>query len=40
VTRALLDANVLIALTVAEHEHHQRARAWFSATEGALSAGR
>lgn len=24
----LLDANVLIALTVAEHEHHTRAAAW------------
>jgi toxin-antitoxin system PIN domain toxin len=28
VTTYLLDANVLIALTVAEHEHHQRALAW------------
>ncbi|WP_147919104.1 TA system VapC family ribonuclease toxin [Ruania zhangjianzhongii] len=26
----LLDANVLIALTVAEHEHHDRAAAWLS----------
>jgi hypothetical protein len=25
-----LDANVLIALTVAEHEHHERASAWAS----------
>ena len=24
----LLDANVLIALTVAEHEHHERASTW------------
>lgn len=24
----LLDANVLIALTVAEHEHHHRASVW------------
>ena len=24
----LLDANVLIALTVSEHEHHERATAW------------
>lgn len=24
----LLDANVLIALVVAEHQHHDRARAW------------
>jgi toxin-antitoxin system PIN domain toxin len=28
VTTYLLDANVLIALTVAEHEHHARATAW------------
>ena len=27
-TTYLLDANVLIALTVAEHEHHVRASAW------------
>lgn len=27
-TTYLLDANVLIALTVAEHEHHERATAW------------
>ena len=27
-TTCLLDANVLIALTVAEHEHHARASAW------------
>lgn len=26
----MLDANVLIALTVAEHEHHQLAASWFS----------
>jgi toxin-antitoxin system PIN domain toxin len=30
VTTYLLDANVLIALTVAEHEHHARASAWAS----------
>ena len=29
-TTYLLDANVLIALTVAEHEHHERASAWAS----------
>lgn len=29
-TTYLLDANVLIALTVAEHEHHQRATAWMA----------
>lgn len=27
-TPYLLDANVLIALTVREHEHHERASAW------------
>lgn len=27
-TTHLLDANVLIALTVADHEHHERASAW------------
>lgn len=26
--RYLLDANVLIALTISDHEHHERARAW------------
>lgn len=26
----LLDANVLIALTVAEHEHHERASRWLA----------
>lgn len=29
-TTYLLDADVLIALTVAEHEHHERASAWAS----------
>lgn len=29
-TTFLLDANVVIALTVAEHEHHERATAWFT----------
>lgn len=29
-TTYLLDANVLIALTVADHEHHARASAWAS----------
>lgn len=32
-TTFLLDANVLIALTVAEHEHHERAAAWASGIE-------
>lgn len=27
-TRYLLDANVVIALTVAEHDHHERAQRW------------
>jgi uncharacterized protein len=27
--RALLDASVLIALTVTDHEHHEAARTWF-----------
>lgn len=31
-SRYLLDANVLIALTVAEHEHHEAASAWLAAT--------
>lgn len=44
-TRFLLDANVLIALTHPEHVHHVRARRWFAdttefalcpVTEGAL----
>jgi len=30
VTTFLLDANVLIALTVAEHEHHERATSWLA----------
>jgi toxin-antitoxin system PIN domain toxin len=30
VTTFLLDASVLIALTVAEHEHHAKASAWAS----------
>ncbi len=29
----LLDANVLIALTVAEHEHHDRASAWLAGVD-------
>lgn len=29
----LLDANVLIALTVAEHEHHEPAGSWIAETE-------
>lgn len=44
-TTYLLDANVLIALTIAEHEHHERASSWLATvdsvavcpvTEGAL----
>lgn len=33
-SRPLLDANVLIALTVEEHEHHERASHWLADTEG------
>jgi len=33
VTTYLLDANVLIALTVAEHEHHDRASRWAARIE-------
>jgi len=33
VTTYLLDANVLIALTVAEHEHHSRASTWAAGIE-------
>lgn len=29
-TTFLLDANVVIALTVAEHEHHERATTWLT----------
>ena len=32
-TPYLLDANVLIALTVSEHEHHERAAVWAEDTE-------
>ena len=32
-TTYLLDANVLIALTVAEHEHHARTSAWVSGVD-------
>lgn len=30
---ALLDANVLIALVIAEHEHHDRAAAWLAGVD-------
>jgi toxin-antitoxin system PIN domain toxin len=30
VTTYLLDANVLVALTIKEHEHHERATAWMA----------
>ncbi len=33
----LLDANVLIALAVSDHVHHERARQWFAATEGRVA---
>lgn len=32
-TTFLLDANVLIALTIVEHEHHDRARDWLAGVE-------
>lgn len=35
-TRFLLDANVLIALVVAEHEHHEVASEWFAAVDSFL----
>jgi hypothetical protein len=33
----LLDANVLIALTVVEHEHHDRASEWLGQVEASGS---
>ncbi|MCD2194276.1 PIN domain-containing protein [Actinomycetospora endophytica] len=33
-TTYLLDANVLIALTVADHEHHERTSSWASGITG------
>jgi toxin-antitoxin system PIN domain toxin len=33
----LLDANVLIALTVIDHVHHELAEAWFSTTDDAFA---
>lgn len=33
-TTYLLDANVLIALTVADHEHHERTSVWASGITG------
>ncbi len=34
---ALLDANVLVALVVADHVHHEAAESWFSAGEGSFA---
>ncbi len=34
-TTLLLDADVVIALTVADHEHHERASRWFVTVEQA-----
>lgn len=34
---ALLDANVLIALAVADHVHHDSAETWLSATESSFA---
>jgi len=31
----LLDANVVIALTIAEHEHHDAAEGWFAGVDAA-----
>lgn len=33
-TVSLLDANVLIALVVEEHEHHERASRWIASVDG------
>lgn len=33
----LLDANVLIALSLPDHSHHDPARSWFAAVEGRVS---
>lgn len=33
----LLDGNVLVALVVADHEHHARARSWFLADHGTFA---
>jgi toxin-antitoxin system PIN domain toxin len=33
VSTALLDANVLIALSVADHEHHDRASSWLEGAD-------
>lgn len=35
-TQHLLHANVLIALVVAEHEHHERAEEWFVTQAGVV----
>ncbi|GIF67819.1 ribonuclease VapC29 [Asanoa ishikariensis] len=34
---ALLDTNVLIALVVTDHVHHQMAESWFTASEDAFA---
>lgn len=34
---ALLDANVLIALVVAEHAHHDAAEEWFTTSDGGFA---
>ncbi|SEH47293.1 hypothetical protein SAMN04489835_0204 [Mycolicibacterium rutilum] len=36
-TTALLDANVLIALVVADHVHHDRAAEWLAASDLAIA---
>ncbi len=36
-TPVLLDANVLIALTVADHVHHEAAQRWLTSTEAPVA---
>jgi len=37
VSTFLADGNVLIALTVADHVHHETAVAWFEGTDASLA---
>lgn len=36
-TTYLLDANVLIALTISEHEHHDRVSRWLSGADASIA---
>jgi uncharacterized protein len=36
-TTVLLDGNVLVALAVADHMHHEAARSWFEASDNAFA---